>query len=140
MKVSTAKIDPKSPNKAAPKLKDFVSWFEIPAVNIERSVNFYNEIYGIDMEITEVNSYTMAFFPADKGIGGAIVCGEGSIPSDKGPLIYLNTGKDLNPVLAKIEAAGGRVILPKTLINKTVGCFALFIDTEGNKMALHSKQ
>jgi uncharacterized protein len=127
------------PIKATPKLKDFVSWFEIPAISIERSVNFYNYIYGIEMEISEVNNYTMAFFPANKGIGGAIVCGEGSFPSDRGPLIYLNAGKDLEEVLSKVNMAGGRVVLPKTFINKEVGYFALFIDTEGNRLALHSK-
>lgn len=121
------------------RLRNYVSWFEIPAINIQRSVNFYNEIYGIEMEITEINNYTMALFPANRGIGGAIVSGEGSLPSDTGTLVYLNAGADLEPVLSKIEGAGGRVILGKTLISKTVGYFALFIDTEGNKLALHSK-
>lgn len=139
MKFSAKNTKSKEPKKAALKLKDYVSWFEIPAINIMRSSGFYNEIYDIQMDVTEVNGYAMAFFPAEKGIGGAIVSGEGSIPSDKGPLIYLNGGKDLDLVLSKVDTAGGRVILPKTLINKEVGYFALFLDTEGNKMALHSK-
>lgn len=139
MKFSANKPLAKAPRKTVQKLKNYVSWFEIPAIDIQRSVNFYNEIYGIEMGITEANGYTMAFFPADKGIGGAVVSGQGSIPSDCGTLVYLNAGKDLDMVLAKVEPAGGRIILPKTLINEDVGCFALFIDTEGNKMALHSK-
>ena len=140
MKISTTSNNPTEPTKRAPKLKNFVSWFEIPATNFERSVKFYNEIYGIKMEETISNGYAMAFFPASGGIGGAIVCGEGSMPSSSGPLIYLNGGKDLNNVLLKVETAGGRVIMSKTLINEAVGYFALFVDTEGNKMALHSKQ
>jgi predicted enzyme related to lactoylglutathione lyase len=82
----------------------------------------------------------MAFFPATDGIGGAIVKGPGSIPNDSGPLLYLNGGKDLNEILKKVPNAGGRIVLPKTLISDDAGYFAIFIDTEGNKLALHSKK
>lgn len=133
---STLRKKPKKPIK----LKDYVSWFEIPAMNLERAVNFYNHIYTINMEKMEMNSYSMAFFPADKGIGGAVVAGSGCTPSQTGTLLYLNAGKDLNPVLSKVEEAGGRIVMGKTLINKESGYFALFIDTEGNKLALHSKK
>lgn len=119
--------------------KHYVSWFEIPAVNFEEAVDFYNHIYGIDMEKNFDGNYAMAFFPAKNGIGGAIVAGPGSTPSDAGPLIYLNGGKDLNLVLEKIEEAGGRIVMPKTLISRESGYFAIFIDSEGNKLALHSK-
>ncbi|MFD2518432.1 VOC family protein [Salinimicrobium flavum] len=120
--------------------KDYVSWFEIPAVNFQQSVDFYNYIYGIEMETNFDGNYAMAFFPANEGIGGAIVSGPGSTPSDTGPLLYLNGGKDLNIILKKVEKAGGRIIMPKTLINEEAGYFAIFIDSEGNKLALHSKK
>ena len=61
------------------------------------------------------------------------------MPSDCGPLIYLNGGKDLNNVLNKVEEAGGRIVMPKTLISKEMGYFAIFIDSQGNKLALYSK-
>ena len=86
--------------------------------------------------VTEVNA--MAFFPATKGIGGAIIAGPGSVPSDTGPLIYLNGGNDLGDVLNKVEEAGGRIVMPKTLISEDAGYFAIFIDCQGNKLALHS--
>jgi len=120
-------------------LKHYINWFEIPAFSFERAVGFYSHIYGIKMDSTEANGYSMAFFPAKGGIGGAIVVGEGCVPNTTGPLLYLNGGKDLDIVLSKVEAAGGRVIMPKTLINEAVGYFALFMDTEGNRLALHSK-
>ena len=121
------------------KLKHYINWFEIPALNLERAVAFYNQIYGIEMETHELDNYSMAFFPANKGIGGAIVMGQGCIPSETGTLVYLNGGKDLSPVLEKIEPAGGRIVLPKTQINDAAGYFAIFIDSEGNRLALHSK-
>lgn len=129
-----------SKKKKQEKLKDYVSWFEIPAINFQQAVNFYNEIYGIDMEKNFDGNYAMAFFPTEKGIGGAIVAGPGSIPSIIGPLIYLNAGKDLNQILNRIEPAGGRIVMPKTMINEESGYFAIFIDSEGNKLALHSKK
>ncbi len=119
--------------------KNFVSWFEIPAYNHFRSMAFYNYIYGIEMTYVELNGFAMAFFPAETGIGGAIVTGPGCVPSEVGPLIYLNGGEDLNNVLSRINEAGGRVVMPKTFLGGNAGYFALFIDSEGNRLALHSK-
>lgn len=120
--------------------KSYVSWFEIPAINFQQAVDFYNHIYDMDMEKNFDGQYAMAYFPTGKGVGGAIVAGPGSTPSDTGPLLYLNGGNDLEKVLRKIEPAGGRVIMPKTLISEEAGYFAIFIDSEGNKLALHSKK
>ena len=135
----------KSPPKKTPHIKvdnkkdNYITWFEIPATNFERAVNFYNQIFQIELLTNEMNGYSMAYFPTKEGAGGAIICGEGSFPSDKGPLIYLNGGNDLNDVLSKVESSGGRVLMQKQQINAEAGCFALFIDSEGNKLALHSK-
>lgn len=127
-----------SPKKAEKQFKNFISWFEIPAVNFQQAVDFYNHIYGIDMEKSFNGNYAMAFFPVKNGIGGSIVAGPGSTPGDSGPLIYLYAGKDLNPILQKVEEGGGRIVMTKTLINEESGYFAIFIDPEGNKLALHS--
>ena len=130
---------PMSKNKNGTAIKDYVSWFEIPAIDFKQAVHFYNHIFGIEMvqNINDVNA--IAFFPVTTGIGGAVIAGPNSIPSDKGPLIYLNGGKDLNIVLNKVEDAGGRIVMPKTLISEDAGYFAIFIDSQGNKLALHSK-
>lgn len=66
------------------------------------------------------------------------MAGSGYVPSDSGSLIYLNGGDDLSLVLDKVEPAGGRIIMPKTLISEESGYFAVFIDSQGNKLALHS--
>lgn len=121
-------------------IKNAVSWFEIPALNFQQSVNFYNQIFGIDMDTKIDDNYAMAFFPVSNGVGGSIVAGPGSTPGEAGPLVYLNAGQDLNPVLKKVEQAGGRIVMPKTFISDDAGYFALFIDPEGNKLALHSSK
>lgn len=120
-------------------IRNFVTWFEIPAYNHYRSVAFYNYIYGIEITTVELNGFAMGFFPAENGIGGAIVTGPGCVPSEVGPLIYLNAGDDLNKVLCRVNEAGGRVVMEKTFLSEQAGYFALFIDSEGNRLALHSK-
>ena len=117
---------------------DYVSWFEIPAVDFYQAVEFYQHIFGITMQQHSLGENSMAYFPTTTGIGGAVVAGSGYVPSDSGSLIYLNGGDDLSLVLDKVEQVGGRVIMPKTLISEESGYFAVFIDSQGNKLALHS--
>ncbi len=124
-------------SKLHSRLKDFVSWFEIPVYDIHRAAAFYNSIYSMEMEIGYNGDFAMAYFPAEKGIGGALIAGPGCVPNDTGVLIYLNAGNDLDSVLGRVELAGGRVIMPRTLISESAGNFALFIDSEGNRLALH---
>jgi predicted enzyme related to lactoylglutathione lyase len=135
-KIQEAKLQ-KLKDEAA--IKNYVTWFEIPAYSHYRSVAFYNYIYGIEITTVELNGFAMGFFPAGTGIGGAIVTGHGCVPSEIGPLLYLNGGYDLNNVLSKINEAGGRVVMEKTFLSETAGYFAIFIDSEGNRLALHSK-
>jgi uncharacterized protein len=121
------------------KLKNFVSWFEIPAFDIHRAARFYGTIYSMEMEVAVNGEFAMAYFPADKGIGGALIAGPGCLPSDTGTLIYLNAGNDMDAILGRVDLAGGRVIMPKAIISESAGSFALFIDSEGNRVALHEK-
>ena len=70
-------------------------------------------------------------------LGGGLIEAEGQIPTTHGPTIYLNGGEDLSVPLGKVEASGGKIIMPKTDIGEN-GFMAQFIDTEGNRIALHS--
>jgi hypothetical protein len=131
---------PLSKKKNSIAKKDFVSWFEIPAIDFDQAVHFYNHIFEVEMQQNKTATNAMAFFPVSTGIGGALIAGPGSVPSNTGPLIYLNAGNDLNDVLNKVEEAGGHIVMPKTIISKEDGYFAIFIDSQGNKLALHSKR
>ncbi len=116
-----------------------LNWFEIPVNDFERAQKFYSEIYAFEMPDVQIGKNRFGFFPVQPGhIGGAIISGEGHVPSDKGSLIYLNGGDDLNVICNRIEKAGGKVIQKKTLITSEHGYYALFMDTEGNRVALHS--
>lgn len=118
-----------------------INWFEIPAKNLERAKAFYETVLGIEM-ILPFPDMKYAMFPADmmKGeIGGGLVEEEGYEPSQQGALIYLNGGDDLSVPLARVEAAGGKIMMEKTSIGRN-GFMARFIDTEGNRVAFHSMQ
>ena len=118
-----------------------INWFEIPVVDFDRAKKFYSEVIG--QELTEHTmpdpSMLYAVFPYEvgSGIGGAIMKYEGSNPSTSGVTIYLNGGDDLSAPLARAEKAGANIIIPKTNIGEN-GFMAQFIDTEGNRIALHS--
>jgi uncharacterized protein len=121
-------------------MKDAINWFEIPAKDFERAQKFYETL--LEVKITEMPfpDGKYGVFPSDKekqGVGGGLVQMEGYVPSAEGVTIYLPGGDDLNTPLGRIEAAGGKVVMPKTSIGEN-GFMALFMDTEGNRLALHS--
>ena len=116
-----------------------INWFEIPATDFDRAVDFYRTILDKDLPINHLNGSDMAFFSNEPlEVSGVIIHGEGAEPSAKGVLIYLNGGNDLSIPLSKVETAGGTIIVPKTMISADLGYFAIFMDSEGNRLALHS--
>ncbi len=117
-----------------------LNWFAIPALDIERSKNFYETIFGIEMEANEMEGAKMAFFPMtpDSGkAGGAIVQSDNHKPSIEGSIIYLNANPAMDNVMTKVEAAGGKVLNPKMSIGE-YGNIAFIMDTEGNNIGIHS--
>jgi predicted enzyme related to lactoylglutathione lyase len=123
-------------------MKNAISWFELPAIDLARAQQFYETILDIRMIPLETPNIRMRMFPLEDpmtGIGGALAHADFYKPSTEvGPLIYLNANPDVQRVLDKIEAAGGKIVVPKTQISPEHGHMAVFIDTEGNRVALHS--
>ncbi len=116
-----------------------VSWFEIPVTNFTRAQSFYERVLGITIEPMAMGPTMMGMLSSDpSAVGGAIVQGDGATPSKTGTLVYLNGGEDLAPMLGRVAKAGGSVVVPKTEIGSDFGFFAHFLDTEGNKVGLHS--
>ena len=120
-------------------MKNAVNWFEIPANDIDRAVKFYSKVLNTELQQQEMMGTKMAFFTNEaEGVGGSICSGEGYTPSANGAKIYLNGGEDLAEPLSRVEAAGGKVVLPKTKITDEIGYMATIIDTEGNSVSFHS--
>lgn len=117
-----------------------LNWFEIPVADFGRAKAFYSAIFDFEMPEMPMGPRTMGFFLHDRtaGVGGAIIAGDGCVPAATGTLVYLAAGKDLSTVLSRVEPAGGGVLTPKTLIAPEMGYFAIFSDSEGNTVGLHS--
>ena len=124
-------------------MQSAISWFEIPTTDINRAQKFYETIFGISMVPMDMPKMKMRMFPLDdpmNGIGGTLIDSGGfhKPSATDGPLIYLNGNPDVQHVLDKVEAAGGKIMVPKTTISPEYGDMAVFIDTEGNRIALHN--
>lgn len=120
-----------------------LNWFEIPATDILRAQKFYETIFNIKMNpMGEINGMKMSSFPTEMGNGkvsGALVQGDYHKPSTDGAVVYLNANPSIDVVIGKIETAGGKMMMPKMQISPEIGYMAFFVDTEGNRMALHAQ-
>ncbi len=120
-----------------------IHWFEIPVTDINRAQKFYSTILDVDIPIMDMTAQMgsmLGAFPNNGDVGGMLVQNSqfGYEPSKVGSLVYLTVGdNDLNIALNKVEAAGGKVTLPKTAMGEN-GFSAWIEDTEGNKVGLFS--
>ena len=119
-----------------------ISWFEIPTTDLERATKFYETILGVTLTPMDMPNFQMRLFPVldnMTGIYGALTYAPDFYqPQANGTLVYLNGNPDVQLVLDKIPAAGGTIVVPKTQISPEIGYMAVFMDTEGNRVALHS--
>lgn len=118
-----------------------VGWFEIPVVDMDRARKFYEAVFDITIEIHDMGGVVMGWFPgAEKkpGATGTLIKHEMYSPSNThGVLIYFSC-EDLDNELGRVEKSGGKVLRPKTEIGGGHGYMGLFLDCEGNRLALHS--
>ena len=124
---------------------NIVGWFEIPVSDMERAIKFYENVLHVKLDRNQMGSLDMAWFPYDPegyGSGGSLVYYPDSYnPSADGVLVYLTAHSgDLSTELSRVEEAGGKVIQDKTQISEEHGYMAVVLDTEGNRIALHSRE
>jgi predicted enzyme related to lactoylglutathione lyase len=119
--------------------KDAVNWFELYVTDFDRAKRFYETVLQSSLQECEMESCRMGMFPYDnmKGVGGAITKMDGMLTGQGGTLVYLNVEGDLDGALERIPSAGGAVVKPRTAIGEH-GFIAVFKDTEGNSVGLHS--
>jgi uncharacterized protein len=125
-----------------------ITWFEIPVNNTKRAKEFYETILDIQMETRQIpeTGEELTFFPSDPNviqatsgrITGVLAKTPRSFPSDKGTIVYINAYPKIQEVLNKVEKAGGKILVPSTLIN--AGYIAVILDTEGNRVGLHAEE
>jgi predicted enzyme related to lactoylglutathione lyase len=120
-------------------MKSHISIFEIPATDISRAVDFYQTVLDIKIEKIDLPDMQMGILPYEgQMVTGVIIKADGYKPSAEGVTIYLNGGDNLQVILDKVEKSVGKIVIPKTQHADGSGYFATFIDSEGNKIGLHS--
>lgn len=116
-------------------MEKLVTWVDIPAADFKRAVKFYKAVLGVELTEFECGTEKMACFPSGDG---SIAYAPDFNPSKDGTLVSLNTGNDLDGAIRRVVENGGKVVQPKTKIEvEWRGYFALFIDSEGNKVGLY---
>jgi predicted enzyme related to lactoylglutathione lyase len=118
--------------------KTQVVWFDVPCVDLDRAIAFYSAVLDCEVEKQGGGGFFMGVLPhGGTAIGGCLAVLDDTAPSETGVLIYLNCEGRLEDAVAKVEPNGGRVQRPVHAIG-THGSRAIIIDSEGNRVALHS--
>jgi len=117
-----------------------IVWCDIPVQDLDRAIRFYGAVLGKPVTKQSSGDMTFGLLPdADAGVSGCLYVGEEAKPSPDGPLIYLNCEGRLPIAIAAVELNGGKIIKHKHPIGPH-GFRAIVLDTEGNRIALHSSQ
>ena len=113
-----------------------IVWFDVPASDLERAMNFYSKV--LDVEISE-EFPGVAVMSHDQGeVAGCVFKSEEIQPTSHGTLLYFNVNGRLDEAVAEVEGCGGTIKEPPHSIGE-FGHRALVIDSEGNRIALHSE-
>lgn len=118
-------------------MNKFISFFEIPAADFNRAIDFYQTVFNTTLLAMDCDTEKMAFFNEGEVCVGAISWAKDFLPSPNGVLIHFNCD-DLEKTLSVIQNKGGKVIISKTKIEaEGRGYFAVFTDSEGNRIGLY---
>jgi len=122
-------------------MKNAISWFEIPATDLNKAQAFYEAVLECKMRREPMGPSEGAVFPyeAEEGVGGALLAGPTApAPASAGTLIYLDASPSLDAALARALKAGGKVALPRQALPPGLGFFAHITDLDGNRVGLHA--
>jgi len=118
--------------------KDALTWFEIPAADLARATRFYETVLAGKLKSEAMGPRRMSIFPySEPGVGGALMESDGPLQSANATLVYLWVAR-LDEALERVGRAGGTIALPRTPLPEGMGHFAHIIDSEGNRVGLHS--
>ncbi|WP_320020218.1 VOC family protein [Labilibaculum manganireducens] len=118
-------------------MQKLISWVEIPSVDFDRAVKFYNTVFKLNLPKVDFGQEKMACFPNDEG---AISYAPNFKPSENGVMVSFTAPDNIETTIQRIETNGGKVLQPKTKIEvEGRDYFAICIDIEGNKIGIYGK-
>jgi uncharacterized protein len=116
-----------------------IVWVDIPVLDLDRATRFYSAVLGGEVTKQEYPGMAIALLPGyDSDVSGCLFTKGDEKPSASGLLIYLNAQGRLDEAIAVVEPNGGKVLQPKHQIGPH-GYRAVVLDSEGNRVALHSR-
>ena len=114
-----------------------VCWTDIPVTDLDRAIRFYSAVLGAEVRKQTAPGFEYGLLPHDENVSGCLVVMQDNRPSQTGPLIYLSTEGRLDEAAAAVRSHGGKVLVEKQSIGPH-GFRVIIVDSEGNRMALHS--
>lgn len=122
-------------------LTNTVVWFDMPVQDLDRAMRFYSAVLGSRIEKQQFSGMSFAVLPHEEGAASGCLTpnseGNENKPSAQGPLLYLNCQGRLDEAVAAVAPNGGKVLQPRHAIGP-YGFRAVVLDSEGNRIALHS--
>lgn len=113
-------------------------WFDIPVADLERANAFYRTVLACGVDTEEYDGFKFSVLEHKEGNGGCLVPRPEEISADKGLLLYLNVNGRIRDAAAKVGELGGKVLEDVHPIGPH-GFRSLVLDSEGNRIALHSE-
>ncbi len=116
-----------------------INWFEIPSTDFQRAARFYEALFDTVLKVEQTGPVKMAIFTDPAGEScGCVAYSDHYLPGKDGIVIYLDATPSIDKVIARIAPAGGQIQMEKMELPDGLGFIAHFIDTEGNRVALHA--
>ena len=122
---------------------DTLCWTDIPVTNLDRAIKFYSAVLGKEVSKMSESGFEYGLLPHEEQNASGCLCvnsdsvGNKNQPSQNEPLIYLSVEGRLNDAVKATRANGGTVLEEKQQIGPH-GVRAIIVDSEGNRIALHS--
>jgi predicted enzyme related to lactoylglutathione lyase len=118
----------------------YAVWFDIPVHDLDRAIAFYSGVLAVEVTREAHPSFTIGLLPhGDNDLAGCLFVAGDTKPSAEGILLYFNANGRLEEAVAAAESLGGRILEPAHPIG-SFGFRAVVLDSEGNRIALHSER
>jgi hypothetical protein len=114
-----------------------VVWFDLPVADLDRAAAFYRAVLGVRVDKQQFEQFKFCVVEHDVGNGGCLVL-EPDHVTQAGILVYMNVDGRIRDAMAKVRANGGKVLQDVHAIGPH-GFRAIVLDSEGNRIALHSE-
>jgi predicted enzyme related to lactoylglutathione lyase len=118
--------------------KNRAVWFDVPVADLARATKFYAEMLAIDVSQEKFGDFEFSVLDHHDGNGGCLVPNANEISADKGILLYLNADGRIRDAVQKVKDHGGKILEDVHPIGPH-GFRAIITDSEGNRVALHSR-